>query len=127
MSGAASKANSPPGPVEVSSTRGDGNTPNNQQEGAPGNATQRTLRAKNPKNPQDTKAFKGATVKMNGCVFQLHTERKSKSQFADTMEALRIYASTAFKNGIESLTPPFTDLKEPKVAEPEGPEEEIVT
>ena len=84
------EANSPPEPVEVPSTRGGGNTPNNQQQGAPGNATQRTPSATNPKNPQDTKAFKGATAKMNGHVFQLHAERKNKPQFADTMEALKI-------------------------------------
>ena len=61
---------------------------------------------------------------MNGHVFQIHAERNNKSQFEDTMESLRIYASSAFKNDIEYLTPLFTDLKEPQVTEPEDPKEE---
>ena len=64
---------------------------------------------------------------MNGHIFQLHAKRKNKSQFADTMEALRMYASSAFKNDIEYPTPLFTDLKEPRVTELEDPKEEIGT
>ena len=63
---------------------------------------------------------------MNEHVFQLHAERKNKAQFADTMESSRIYASTAYTNDTESLTVLFTELEEPTVAEPEGPEEEVV-
>ena len=63
---------------------------------------------------------------MNGHVFQLHAERKNKAQFADTMEALRIYTSTAYTNDIKSLTVLFMELKEPTTAEPEEPEKEVV-
>ena len=58
---------------------------------------------------------------MNGNVFQLHAERKSKSQFGDTVKALRVYSSEVFKNDIESLTILFTDLSEPILVEPEEP------
>ena len=58
---------------------------------------------------------------MNGNVFQLHLERKSKSQFGDTVKALRVYSSEVFKNDIESLTILFTDLSEPFLEEPEDP------
>ena len=36
----------------------------------------------------ETKSFKGETTKINGHVFQTHAERRDKSQFEDTMEAL---------------------------------------
>ena len=62
---------------------------------------------------------------MNGHVFELHSERKNKAQFADTMEALMIYASTLCKSDKESLNVLFTELKRPKVAEP--PEPKITT
>ena len=64
---------------------------------------------------------------MNGHVFQTHAERKDKSQFEDTMEALRIYASSAYKNDIESMNILFTELKNPTVIKPEDPEETITT
>ena len=51
---------------------------------------------------------------MNKHVFQLHAKRKNKAQFVDTMEALRIYSSTVYKNDVDSLTILFTELKEPK-------------
>ena len=43
----------------------------------------------------DTKKYRGETVKMNGHVFQLHAKKNNKAQFPDTMEALRLYTSTA--------------------------------
>ena len=125
MSGTTGETVPPAETAEETSTGGGGNTPNNQQQGAPGNATPRTPSASNLKNQQNTKAFKGATAKMNSHVFQLHAKRNNKSQFSDTMEALKIYASTAFKNDIEALTLLFTGLKEPMVPEPEDPEEEM--
>ena len=76
---------------------------------------------------KDVKVFKGETAKMNGHVFQLHAERKNKAQFSDSMEALRIYSSTAYKNDIESLNILFTDLEKPRVAEPKEPEKTKVT
>ena len=64
--------------------------------------------------------FKGETEKMNGNVFQLHSDRK-KSQFTDTMEALRVYLSTAYKSDIKYLNSLFTELKEPSVDVPADP------
>ena len=64
---------------------------------------------------------------MNGHMFQTHSERTNKSQFADTMEALRIYASTAYKSDIESMTALFTSLEEPRVKELKEPEETRTT
>ena len=101
MSGNTGEEASPTEPAEVPSTGRSTNAHNNQQQGAPVNSNQRTpntqARGNNNKNHQDTKAFKKETTKMNGHVFQLHAERKNKAQFADTMEALRIYTSTAYK------------------------------
>ena len=89
-------------------------------EGRNNQADARRIRNRNKdKNVADTKAFRGETTKMNGHVFQTHSERTNKSQFADTMEALMIYASTAYKNYIDSMTVLFTTLEEPKVKEPE--------
>ena len=48
---------------------------------------------------------------MSGNVFQLATERKKKDQFDDTMEALKIHASTKFANDIAYLDPLFRKLK----------------
>ena len=128
MSGNANEDASPAEQPEVPSTGGSANAPNSQQQVASGNANQRAAthsRGNHSKGPQDTKSFKGETLKMNGHVFQLHAERKNKAQFTDTMEALRIYASTAYKNDIESLTVLFMELEEPTVAEPQGPEETV--
>ena len=60
---------------------------------------------------------------MNGHVFQLHAERFNRPQFEDTMEALRIYSSTIYKNDIESLNKVFTELTPASVEEPPGPKE----
>ena len=57
---------------------------------------------------------------MNGNVFQLHSDRK-KSQFTDTMEALRVYLSTAYKSDIKYLNSLITELKESSVDIPADP------
>ena len=36
----------------------------------------------------ESNEFKVETAKMNGNVFQVHSERKNKSQFSDTVDAL---------------------------------------
>ena len=59
---------------------------------------------------------------MNG-LFQLHTERENKSQFGDTMEALRVYASMAYKRDVKLLNILFSELKEPSMKKPSEPEE----
>ena len=71
---------------------------------------------------QDTKIFKGETSKMNGHVFQLHAKMKNKSQFSNTINALRMYASSVYTNNIESMNIMFTEVEEPSVLEPKGPE-----
>ena len=85
--------------------------------------TRRQLRilSQNRKPAATAVVFKGETAKMNGHVFQVHSERKNKSQFMETLEALRIYSSTAYKDDIESLTVLFTKLEQPVVKEPEEP------
>ena len=64
---------------------------------------------------------------MNGRVFQSHSERKNKAQFADTMEALRIYSSLVYKDDIELLIVLFTEPGKPEVKKPPGPKEEMKT
>ena len=64
MSGTANEANLILVPDKVPIARGGGNTPNFQQQGVTGNATQRTTKTTNHKNTQDNKAFKGVTAKM---------------------------------------------------------------
>ena len=61
---------------------------------------QQRILGQNRKPAATTVAFKGETAKMNGHVFQVHSERKNKSQFMETLEALRIYSSTAYKDDI---------------------------
>ena len=106
MSSTTGGGSPPEEPIEDSSTEGGGNNPNSDhhQQVTTGNPVTRTSgnqrRQGHNKNPQDMKTFKGETAKMNGHVFQLHAERKNKAEFADTMEALRIYASTAYTSDI---------------------------
>ena len=61
------------------------------------------VRPKRNKGKHDVKKVRGETAKMNGRVFELHAERTNKSQFEDTMEALRIYSSNTYKSDIDSL------------------------
>ena len=77
--------------------------------------TNQNRRTYNHNRKTNTTGFKGETERMNSNVFQLHSERKNKSQFPDTMEALRVYCSTAYKSDIEYLNSLFTELKEPSV------------
>jgi len=69
-------------------------------------------------NKGSTNSFRGKVTEMNGNVFQLATERKKKDQFDDTLEALKIYASTKFAEDIAHLDPLFRKLKRPTVAKP---------
>ena len=71
----------------------------------------------------ESNEFKGETAKMNGNVFQVHSERKNKSQFSDIVDALKVYSSAAYKNDIEFLNVLVTKLEKPKVDEPEDPKE----
>jgi len=73
-------------------------------------------------NRGPTNSFRGKVTEMNGNVFQLATERKKKDQFDDTLEVLKIYASTKFAEDIAHLDPLFRKLKRPTVAKPVKPE-----
>ena len=75
----------------------------------------------NKKNVTQIKEFKGDTIKLNGNVFQVHSERKNESQFMDSIEALRVYSSVAYKSDIEALTVLFTKLEVPTVVIPADP------
>ena len=58
-------------------------------------------------------------------VFQLQAEKKRKSQFHSTMEALHVYTPTAYCSDIEALTPLFSDLQKPTVDDPKDAEIKI--
>ena len=118
----------PPTGANITQENGDGGsstrekpTISNNQSGTP------MVRPVKDRGKLDVKKFRGETSKMNEHVFQLHTERSNKSQFEDSMEALRIYSSTVYKNDIESLNKLFIELKEPTVDEPPGPKETVKT
>ena len=57
-----------------------------------------------------TPTFKGETPGMNGNVFEIHSEQRKKGQFQESMDALKVYASTTYKKDIQFLTPMFTNL-----------------
>ena len=81
----------------------------------------------NRKSTATTVVFKDETSKMNDNVFQVHSERNNKSQFIKTVEALRVYASSAYKIDIESLTVLFIKLEQPEVKESKDPIKVIKT
>ena len=117
-------------PTETGTGNGGGTTDTDSNTGA---STGRVQRQSNTRpfiqniKKTGSKPFIGDTAKMNGHVFQLHSERKNKSQFGDTVKALRVYSSETFKNDIEALTVLFTDLVEPVLTEPEDPVEVTTT
>lgn len=67
-------------------------------------------------------AFKGASTAMNSNVFQLQSEGAKKGQFKDTMDALKVLASTEFKKDIAYLEPMFKKLEQPVIPKPIKPE-----
>lgn len=74
----------------------------------------------------NNRGFVGDTKGMNGHVFQVHAEQKKRGQFQDTLDMLKIYASTAFKKDITSLNILFSELKEPRIPEPEEPKAVVI-
>ena len=107
----------PPTPTAAVS----GGMPNEDSTGNGADTTRRRPFNANRRTANTNNVFKGETSKLNGNVFQVHSERTSMSQFMETMEALRVYSSSAYKNDIESLTELFTNLKTPTVNQPEDP------
>ena len=84
------------GEMETSTTTNNNN--NNATEDVAGNnqeSGRRHTYNNNRKQHASATVFKGETTKMNGHMFQVHSERNDKSQFTETIEALRVYASTA--------------------------------
>ena len=65
--------------------------------------------------------FKGKETEMNGNVFQLPSERRSKGQFNETLEALQLYTSKHFKKDIDILQPLFDHLSMPEIPKPVHP------
>jgi len=73
-----------------------------------------------------TSSFKGDMKAMNGHVFQTHSERNKPGQFKDTLNALKLLASTEYKKDLLHLEPLFKRLESPKVPLPTKPEPEEV-
>jgi hypothetical protein len=97
---------------------------NNQQQGGRQNYNQHNQRRQ---QRHDNNNFKGETTGMNGNVFQTHAEQRKRGQFQDTLDALRIFASTAYRKDIHFLTRLFTDLQVPFVPKPDEPIATTVT
>ena len=62
--------------------------------------------------------FGGDTPDMLGHVFQVHSEQRTRGQFQDTMDQLKIYASTNYKKEIKHMRKLFTDIDTPQVSKP---------
>ena len=54
--------------------------------------------------PRNITSFKGATTELEGKVFQLPSGRRKNTQFRDTVEALKVYCSTQYKQDIRHLS-----------------------
>ena len=65
--------------------------------------------------------FGGDTPDMLGHVFQVHSEQRTRGQFQDTMDQLKIYASTNYKKEIKHMRKLFTDIDTPQVSKPKPP------
>jgi hypothetical protein len=65
--------------------------------------------------------FRGNTSEMNGHVFQVFSESKSEKQFVKTYEMLGQYTSKhlTYSGDLDPLLNNMSDLKEPKLKEPE--------
>ena len=62
--------------------------------------------------------FKGDVPAMQGRTFITHIERGKSSHFKETLDALRILASTEYKKDIAYLGPLFKSLESPVVNPP---------
>lgn len=71
--------------------------------------------------------FRGASVAMNGNVFQLQSERIKKIQLMTTVEALKVLSSIEFKRDIAYLQILFKDQRDVKVPLPVKPKCKEVT
>ena len=122
MSNNVDRTTTPPGTDDTDRARVGATNTNANVNGATGAASTGIVQGQgnnrapyNPNHKKSGNSFRRDTAKMNGHVFQLHSERKNKSQFGHIVKVLRVYSSDVFKNDIEALTILFTDLVEPKV------------
>ena len=60
-------------------------------------------------------------------MFQLRSEQRKKTQFDDTLDALKTYASQKYVKDINHLTGLFTDLSEPEVKKPKSKSSKKIT
>ena len=111
----------------------DNNANNNESPGGTPNATgSRPPRGRGHSVPNrqgriSNMVFKGKVIGMNSNVFQLPSERKKKSQFDDTLEALKIYALKEHSKDIACLETLFSDLELPVISKAIKPEVVIQT
>lgn len=67
--------------------------------------------------------FTGASTKMLGHVFQVNGEQRTRGQFKDTLDMLRIYASENFPKDVKKMEILFgTNITTPVIEEPKEPE-----
>ena len=64
---------------------------------------------------------------MHSNVFQTYSEQQKKEQFLLTMEALKVYAATRFKDDMEHLKILFEEIKTPSIPLPERQEPRLIT
>ena len=65
--------------------------------------------------------FTGDTPEMLGHVFQVHSEQRNRGQFQDTLDQLKIYASTNYKKEVKHMQKLFTELQTPQINKPKPP------
>ena len=99
---------------------------NSPSETADRGGRRKIIQTDRPIRRRHDKVFKGETPQMNGNVFQTHSKQSSKTQFNYTLDALRIYASTAHKTDIEALNMLFTQLQTPCLHRPIEPKKELM-
>ena len=107
----------------ITNNTGQRQTPRNNSRNTTGTYRNNNTGNRNNNNNriQGHNDFKGETPAMNGHVFQVHAEQKKRGQFQDTLDALKVYASTAYRKDINHLTRLFSELKTPEVPRPEEP------
>ena len=66
-------------------------------------------------------AFVGDTPEMLGHVFQVSSEQRKRGQFQDTLDQLKIYASTNYKKEIKHMRRLFMDIESPQIKKPKPP------
>jgi len=111
------------------STSGNGGGTNPPNPGNPRGQGRRTSHRRNGGGHRgggssNATSFRGEMKAMNGHVFQTHSERNKPGQFKDTLNALKLIASTEYKKDLLHLEPLFRRLESPSVPLPIKPEAE---